>query len=1591
MIAPTFNKPTHMKKTLLFFIFLFTTVFYAQVNDVVHCSGNNNFDLNEQKTYLIGDLDPDQTTISYHLSLADATNNINAIANPADYNTAASSTTIYARIDNNGTIKTNFFNLIVNPILTAETVIQYVNCIPTIVITGNGGDSNYEYSHAGVIFTRNNVITNPSPGNQIVYIRDGNGCVASKSLIVESLSPLSWIANKMDPVSCQGANDGIIEITGSGGKAPYLYSIGNGNEFTSSNVFNNLDVGNYTMKIQDSTGCITSFSLQIRQRYPSIVMTTVTTNDSNSTNEGKIELIVSGGPAPYNYSLKDSNGILIPSKITNPFTGLAAGSYEALVTDANGCTLSQKGINILNGPTPLTATAMVTPITCIITTGTITITPNGGALPYQYSIDNGKTYTNSNIFANLVDGTYNIKVIDNQGTEISVVAIIEPINLPQITTTITNLLCNGASNGRISIGASGGKAPNVFSIDEVHYTSYTAFENLPAGNYLASVKDSNGCIVSKSVVLSAPPPITFNIKIKDKTVTVDATGGDAKNPNDYALDGGSYSKGTVFSNVSYGNHVVHVKTVNNCTASTSIEVTLPMVSTVAIDKGTITITTTGGVLPYKYSLADPSGMPIITSQSSNIFTEVINGSYLIVVTDSKGDTFVHDNIKISESSSFTGTTILNPITCANLTGIITVTAIGGKSPYQYSLDNGLHYRTSNVFPDLTAGSYTITIRDLNNFKTNISAAITNAKPVLVSAEIISEITCYGASDGRLKANVIQGQAPYTFTVDNSASQNNDTFSNLQSGFHTIKVTDSNSCSAIVSITINDPIPLKSTVVVNDKSITASTVDGTPPYTYFLYNNTVLITGPQTSNTFDNLPTGLYNLQIKDSRGCTFLQNDINISELSPLNVTAAITKEMDCISNASLEVNAVGGLPPYSYSINGGAFQTNNTFNNLSAGTYIIDVKDAGNTISNTNSITISPLVSVNGVVLHTNPTNCCNASITIIANSGQAPFYYSIDNGLTYSSTNTFYNLQAGTYVAFIKDSKNCISPALLTAIDPSQGLTATATVLNTTCNGGSNDGAITINATGGTAPYTYSIGNDYVSGNVFNNLSIGNYYVTVKDALGYVFTMVTTIVEPPVLSMTAFTTNATTISDDDGTITVSAVGGVAPYSYALVKSGYPINLFQANPIFTSLKVGQYDVAVRDANGCIHLQTITIVTKPNSVIASVTTTSITCNGPGIITVNATGGTVPYQYSFDNGATYTSSNEYSIFNPGNYPVKVRDAENNTTTILAEITQATYPAIATTLISAVQCKGNNTGSIAAVSAGVAPYLYSLDYGPYISGIDSSMVFTNLLAGMHNITVKDANGCLATAAIAVSEPAIALTTLTVVKNQTITVNASGGAGNYLYAISPNLDLFQTNNVFAELTPGLYTVNTQDKNGCSITMNALVDPPAPSMNGQIKLTLEFKPGQTLADLVIDGQNIKWYVNQNPLARKTSKMNESPLPLTTVIEDGATYYASQTINGIESIERLEVTVKSGTLGKNDFAIKDFTFYPNPVKNIFTISNTSVIDEVILMSIKGEALLTKRINSLHSEIDLSNFAKGVYFLKIKVEGAEKTVKLIKE
>jgi hypothetical protein len=297
----------------------------------------------------------------------------------------------------------------------------------------------------------------------------------------------------------------------------------------------------------------------------------------------------------------------------------------------------------------------------------------------------------------------------------------------------------------------------------------------------------------------------------------------------------------------------------------------------------------------------------------------------------------------------------------------------------------------------------------------------------------------------------------------------------------------------------------------------------------------------------------------------------------------------------------------------------------------------------------------------------------------------------------------------------------------------------------------------------------------------------------------------------------------------------------------------------------------------------------------------------------------------------------------------------------------------------------------VSDGKAPYTYSLKNisGLPIVNYQQSAVLKNLAAGEYIGEVTDAMGCIVSFMVNITEPTNLVAAITI-DNKTINVNSTGGTGTYAYSL--DRDIFQSGNIFTNVSYGTHQVDVKDINGCSVSTVADVKPPSPLVNGKNIITLIYKIGQTLADLIIDGQNIKWYLNQNPLAGKTSRTSEASLPLNTVIVDGTTYYASQTIDGIESVERLAVTAKSdGTLSTSDFILPNFTFYPNPVKHILTINNTAAIDEIEIFSISGNVVLSKKINSNHSEIDLSQVSSGLYLLKVKSDGKTKTIKFIKE
>jgi hypothetical protein len=1012
---------------------------------------------------------------------------------------------------------------------------------------------------------------------------------------------------------------------------------------------------------------------------------------------------------------------------------------------------------------------------------------------------------------------------------------------------VTNPACGST---KLTMNARGGRIPYKFSLDGVNYQSENVFNDVAPGSYNLNIKDAYECITSSNLVVDPITPITAtSVKMDnscfgfaDGRIEVTAAGG--KGSYTYSKNGTDYQASNIFSNLAAGNYNITVQDAIGCKYVYTVTIlsplallSVPIITDVSIpggNNGEITVNTSGGTGAYSYILRNNVGAVIRPSQSSNKFTDLGAGTYNIEVRDAKSCSTINSNIIIKAPSpplaAIASSTVIN---CTNPTGTITVLATGGSGSYQYSLNNDEIYRSSNVFANVAAGNYLVTVRDSNNIKTTTFITVNVAQPLLITSEIVSEISCNGAKDAVIKANVLQGQSPYFYSIDNTELQTSDTFSNLSAGIHTIRVVDQNGCNVIVSVTLFEPAIVQSTAVVNDKTITASATGGTLPYSYFLEGNNGVTVGPQSSNIFENLPPGIYSLQTRDKKGCIFLENNINVSGLPFLSATATI------------------------------------------------------------------------------NPVTCDN------------------------------------------------------------QG------------------GMITVNATGGSGSYQYSLNNNpnYSASNVFSNLAPGVYTINVKDSQNATISIMVTIAPSalPVITISTITNN-TSSNSNDGSITVSTNGGIAPYTYTLLNSNNIVIIpSQLSNTFNNLAAGTYGVTVTDAKGCSSSITLLTISAPSPLIATTTISAPNCVDPtGIITVNATGGTFPYQYSIDNGVTFTVSDTFIVTQSGNYIVVVRDAQNDTYTSVVVVKPLDPLFINATVIANASCISNGTIMATAVG-GQTPYSYSINGGVF----QLSDTFNNLNAGVYNIAARDNNGCIANTTLIIQD-SLPLVALVTVDNQTITVNVTGGTGIYQYSLDGGS--FQSSNIFTVANYGTYQIFARDLNGCIVVVSTTVNPPSPLIDGKVATTIAFKAGQTLGDLVIEGQNIKWYSSKGATTGKTSKTSEISLPLTTLLVDGVTYYASQTINGIESTERLAVTAKvNGSLSAPDFVLPNFKYYPNPVQHNLTIDNTENIDDVEIISVSGKSILSKKINNTHSEIDLSNVASGFYFLKVKAEGKFKTIKIVKK
>ncbi len=300
-------------------------------------------------------------------------------------------------------------------------------------------------------------------------------------------------------MSCSGQSNGAIDITVSGGTAPYTYLWSNAE--TTEDI-SGLIAGNYSVTITDAKGCSLPANFTVSQPDPLTVSGLIIDVLCNGGNNGSVDITVSGGTQPYSFVW--SNG-----ETTEDISGLTAGNYSVTITDANACILLSPDFTVNEPLAPLSLSETIAHVSCNGgNDGQILINASGGTSPYTYSIDTGANYyDNGGIFNTLTAGNYNLAVKDANACELAGGAqtITEPPALVISDITTTQATCNNSTaDGSIVITANGGSPAYIYSVDGgLSWQANADFNNLLAGSYNIMLKDVNSCTVDSVILLES--------------------------------------------------------------------------------------------------------------------------------------------------------------------------------------------------------------------------------------------------------------------------------------------------------------------------------------------------------------------------------------------------------------------------------------------------------------------------------------------------------------------------------------------------------------------------------------------------------------------------------------------------------------------------------------------------------------------------------------------------------------------------------------------------------------------------------------------------------------------------------------------------------------------------------------------------------------------------------------------------------------------------------------------------------------------------------------------------------------------------------
>jgi len=785
----------------------------------------------------------------------------------------------------------------------------------------------------------------------------------------------------------------------------------------------------------------------------------------------------------------------------------------------------------------------------------------------------------SPLITDIPAGSYNLLVVNNGGAAGACSQTI-PITINGYAALTasgvhTDVSCPGGSDGSITVTTTGGK-PGTITFQLVNLStgatppppqSSGTFTGLPAGNYQVNVWNGCGTGSNPTFLLTQPTAVT-----------------------------GSYTQ-------------------SNATCSSPGDGSLKA----TVDQGSGT---------YNYFLYLNGSL--VASQSGSFFTNwevdgLAPGVYNLQVLDAARPTCAGYAATVTIGGPpALGLTVLQQtdVSCYGMsTGSISLLGSGGMNIYSYTITNpttGASYsNTTGVFTDLAAGSYTAVVQSAVS---GCGDQYIYPQPVVVSqpADLSiglspTDVRCYGEGNGSIGATTGGGTGVLALTWEMQVSGvwtatggSGVTLNNLLPGSYRLSVTDANSCNKVSSVvTIAQP----DTLVIPSVGLTDIICYGgngtiTPIATGGNGGNVFAFSADAGSNYAAFLPgsafgAGSYQVRVTDSKGCTagYRLSQVITAPPSPLVFSDQLSDyhgfNVSCYGATTgiVTASASGGngssYNNYSYSVDGGTYQTSPVLNNLPAGAHVIRVEDGRGCIVQQTETLTQPASDMAVGLLNKKDNDCADGIaglLSVSVSGGTAPYQFSKD-GITYQNDGNFAELASGDYTITAMDVNGCRlgSDYVIQSLYPA--MTVSHSVGAVQCNGGS-DGSIQLDVSGGFGGYTYQWSTGGNS-NEATGLRAGTYTVHITDEKGCGAGDTAAVGQP--LPLAAQLIVRPLCSDaTGGRVKATASGGTPPYLYA--SDGGSANTDSA---FNELSAGQHTLWITDSHGCNWSQAVTIAVNP--------------------------------------------------------------------------------------------------------------------------------------------------------------------------------------------------------------------------------------------------------------------------------------------------------------------------------------------------------------------------------------------------------------